>query len=143
MPFFSSLPRLAGVTLALLWADRDPVRHGTAQEMGHGVCVICGVKCQPSLLGILLQQPQPFQATAYTLTNQLNQGFQLIFVRCSDTLKSWGTVVTIDVHAIQKQDVKMDRAAFGLRLRADPKRCISVTAPVAPALHFKPALCIR
>jgi hypothetical protein len=73
--------------------------------MGHGVRVICGVEVQPGTLGILLQQAQPLQATAYTLTDQLNQGFQLTFVRCSDPLEPWGPVVAIDVHAIQKQDV--------------------------------------
>lgn len=33
-------------------------------------------------LRILLQQAQPFQATTYTLTDPLNQVFQLAFVRC-------------------------------------------------------------
>jgi hypothetical protein len=37
------------------------------------------------LLGILLQQAQPFQATAYPLTDQLNQILQPSFVRCSQS----------------------------------------------------------
>jgi hypothetical protein len=41
--------------------------------MGHRIRVVCGVEVQPGLLGILLQQAQPFQATAYPLTDQLNQ----------------------------------------------------------------------
>jgi len=84
--------------LTLLWADRDPVRYRTAQKMGHRIRVVCGVEVQPGLLGILLQQPQPFQATAYTLTNQLNQIFQLAFVRRPDALKTGRPVVAIDVH---------------------------------------------
>jgi hypothetical protein len=94
--------------LTLLWADSDPVRHGTAQEMGHGVRIVCGVKFQPCLLGILLQQALPFQATAYTLTNQLNQVLQLVLVRRFDALEPGWPVVAIDVHAIQKQDVKVN-----------------------------------
>ena len=42
--------------LTLLWADRDPVRYRTTQEIGHGTRVVCGVEFQPGLLRILLQQ---------------------------------------------------------------------------------------
>ena len=56
--------------------------------MGHGVRVVDRVEFQPGLLGILRQQAQPFQATAYPLTDLLNQILQLSFVRCSDALKT-------------------------------------------------------
>ncbi len=52
--------------LTLLWADGDPVRHGIAQEMRHGIRIVCGIEIQPGTLGILLQQALPFQATAYS-----------------------------------------------------------------------------
>ncbi len=71
----------------MLWADSDPVRHRATQEMGHGIRLVCGVEFQPGLLGILLQQPLALQATAYTLTDQLNQILQLAFVRRLDALK--------------------------------------------------------
>ena len=91
----------------MLWSDGDPVRHGTAQEMRHGIRIVCGIEIQPGTLGILLQQALPFQATAYTLTNQLNQLLQLVFVRRLDASKTGCPVVAIGVHTIQKQDVKM------------------------------------
>ena len=46
-----------------------------------------------------------FQATTYTLTDQLNQILQLVFIRCLDALKPRWSVVAIDVNTIQKQDV--------------------------------------
>jgi len=48
-----------------------------------------------------------FQATTYTLTDQLNQILQLVFIRCLDALKSWFFAIRID--AIQEQDVKVDK----------------------------------
>ncbi len=45
--------------LTLLWADRDPVRYRTAQEMGHRIRVVCGAEVQPGAFCILLQQAQP------------------------------------------------------------------------------------
>jgi hypothetical protein len=39
-------------------------------------------------------------ATAYTVTDQLNQVLQLVLVRCPDALKLRCPVVAIDVHAI-------------------------------------------
>jgi len=86
--------------------DLGPVRHGTAQYLGHGIRVVCGIEFQPLLLGILLQQAQPFQATACTLTDQLNQILQLALVRRPDPLKP-GPVIAVDVYAIKKQDVKV------------------------------------
>ena len=77
--------------------------------MRHGIRVVCGVEFQPGLLGILLQQAQPFQATACSLTNRLNQVLQFVFIRRSDALKPRGPVVTIDVYAIKKQDVEVNK----------------------------------
>jgi hypothetical protein len=82
---FEGYPGNVGLTL--LWADRDPVRYRTTQEMGHGIRVVCGVEFQPGLLRILLQQTLALQATAYPLADQLNQVFQLTLVRRPDALK--------------------------------------------------------
>jgi hypothetical protein len=62
-----------------------------------------GIEFQPGALGILLQQAQPFQATACTLTDQLNPILQLAFVRRPDPLKSGRPVIAIAVYAIQEQ----------------------------------------
>jgi hypothetical protein len=53
------------------------------------------VEFQPGALGILFQQTLALQATAYTLTNQLNQIFHFVFVRCLDALKPGWSVVAI------------------------------------------------
>ena len=60
-----------------------------------------------SALGVLFQQTLAFQAAAYTLTDQLNQILELVFIRCLDALKPRCSVIAIDVNTIQKQDVKM------------------------------------
>ena len=49
-----------------------------------------------------------FQATACTLANQVNQILQLTFIWRLDALKPRSTVITIDVHAIQEKDMKMN-----------------------------------
>ena len=77
--------------------------------MGHGIRVVCEVELQPGAFCILLQQSLPFQATAYTLTNQLNQVFQLALVRYFDALKPGWPDVAIDVYPIQKQDVEVNK----------------------------------
>ncbi len=63
--------------------------------MGHRIRVVCGVEVQPGLLGILFQQPLAFQAAAYTLTDALNQAFQLITYRCPATLKAGRSVEVV------------------------------------------------
>ena len=93
--------------LSLLWADGYAVGYGTAEYLGHGIGVVCGFEFQPSALGILLQQAQPFQATACTLANQVNQILQLTSIRRPDPLKSGRPVIATAVYAIQEQDVKM------------------------------------
>ena len=92
----------------MLWANGDPIRHGTTQEMRHGVRAVCGLQFQPGALGILLQQSLALKAAAYALANQLNQVLQLAFARRPDALKPRWPVVAIDVHAIQKQDVEVN-----------------------------------
>ncbi len=58
--------------LALLCAGSNPIGYGAAQYPGHGVRVVYGFEFQLGALDILLEQAQPFQATACTLTNELN-----------------------------------------------------------------------
>ncbi len=89
----------------LLRADSDPIRHGTTQKMRHGTRVVCGLQFQPGVLCILFQQTLAFQGATYTLTDQLNQILELVFIRCLDALKPRWSVVAIDVNTIQKQDV--------------------------------------
>jgi len=55
--------------------------------LGHGIRVFGGVEFQPGALGIVFQQTLAIQATAYTLTDALNQSLQLVFVRRLDALK--------------------------------------------------------
>jgi len=57
----------------LLWADGDPIRHGTAQDMRHGIRLVCGIEFQPGALGVLLQRALSFQAATDTLADKLNQ----------------------------------------------------------------------
>ena len=71
--------------------------------MGHGNWILCGIEFQPGILGILLQQAQPLQATTYSLTNRLDQILQFVFNRRFDALESRGPVVA-DVNTIQKQE---------------------------------------
>ena len=66
--------------------------------MRHGIRVVCGLQFQPGALGVLFQQSLAFQAAAYTLTDQLNQILELVFIRCLDALKQRRTVVAIDVN---------------------------------------------
>ena len=80
---------------------------GPTPLYGCGIRVVCGVEFQPGLLGILLQQAQPFQATAYSLTNRLNQVLQFAFIRRPDALKPRGPIVAIDICPIEKQGMKM------------------------------------
>ncbi|WP_414982177.1 hypothetical protein [Congregibacter sp.] len=40
---------------ALLRADRDPVGDGTAQNLRHGIGVVCGGEVQPGTFVVLLQ----------------------------------------------------------------------------------------
>jgi len=75
--------------------------------IGCGSSIFSEFEFQPGALGILLQQAQPFQATACTLTDQLNQILQLAFVRRPDPLKPGRSVIAVDVYAIQKQSVKV------------------------------------
>ena len=44
------------------------------------------------------------------------------------------------VYPIYHQNMEMDRAAFGLRFNAEPKRWIRVTPPLFAAVRFVPAL---
>ena len=46
----------------------------------QGIRGVCGFELHPGALGIVLQQAQPFQATACTLANQVDQIFQLAFI---------------------------------------------------------------
>jgi len=69
--------------------------------------MVLGFECQPGALGILLEQSQPFQATACTLANQVDQILQLTFIRRPDALELRGPVVAIDICPIEKQDMKM------------------------------------
>ena len=73
---------------ALLRADGDPIRHGTTQDMRHGIRLVCGIEFQPGALDVLCEQALAFQAATYTLADQLNQILQFAFVRCLDALKS-------------------------------------------------------
>jgi len=57
---------------------------GPPRFIGCGVRIVCGFEFQPGTLGILLQQAQPYQATACTLANQVNQILQLTFIWCPD-----------------------------------------------------------
>jgi hypothetical protein len=82
----------------LLWADGDPIRHRTAQNLRHGIVVVCGLQFQPGALGVLLQQALSFQAAADTLADKLNQILQFAFIRCLDALKPSGLVIAIDVN---------------------------------------------
>jgi len=103
----------------MILVDMEEVGHGTAQEMGQGpprfigcgIGVVCGIEFQPGALGILLQQAQPFQTTACTLANQVNQILQLTFIRRPDPLKSGRPVIAIAVYAIQEQGSAMWRDA--------------------------------
>ena len=76
--------------------------------MRHGIRVICELQFQPGALGVLFEQALSFQAATYTLTDQLNQILQLVFIRCLDALKPRWSVVALDVNTIQKQYVKVD-----------------------------------
>ena len=93
----------------MLRANGDPVRHGTAQEIGHGIGVFGRVEVQPGALGVLYQQPLPFQAAADALADQVNQFLQFAFIRCLDAFKSGWAVVAIYIDAIQKQGVKVNK----------------------------------
>ena len=84
-------------------ADGDPLRHGTTQKIRHGIRVVCGLQFQPGALGVLFEQALAFQAATYTLTDQLNQLLELVFIRCLDALKPRWSVVAIDLNTIQKQ----------------------------------------
>ena len=77
--------------------------------MGHGIRVFGGVEFQPGVLGILFQQALALEAATYTLTDQLNQFIQLVPGWGFDTLKPRGSTVAINVDAIQKQDVEVDK----------------------------------
>jgi len=70
----------------LLRADGDPIRHGTAQDMRHGIRLVCGIEFQPGALGVLLQQALSFQAATDTLADKLNQILQLVFNRRFEAL---------------------------------------------------------
>jgi len=61
----------------------------------------------PNTLGILLQQAQPFQETACTLTDQVDQILQRTFIRRPDALEPRRPVAAIDICPIEKQDMKM------------------------------------
>jgi hypothetical protein len=104
-----------------------------------GIGILCGVEVQPGTLGVLFQQALALEAAADALADQLNQLLQLAFVRCLDALKSGWSIVAIHIDAIQEQDMKVNVEVKG----ADPKRWISVTAPVAPSLSENPALWIK
>ena len=84
----------------LLWADGDPVRDGTAEDLRHSIVVFSRVEIQPGALGVLFQQTLAFQAATYTLADQLNQLLQLVFVRCLDALKAGRTIVATHVDAV-------------------------------------------
>jgi hypothetical protein len=47
---------------ALLRADGDPIRHGTTQNMRHGIRLVCGIEFQPGALDVLCEQALAFQA---------------------------------------------------------------------------------
>ena len=76
--------------------------------MKHGICVVGGFRFQPGAPVVPLQQAQPFQAATYTLTDDPNQIFELVFIRCLDALNPRWSVIAIDVNTIQKQGVKID-----------------------------------
>ena len=40
----------------LLRADGNPIRHGTSENMRHGIRIVCGIQSQPDLFGIVLPQ---------------------------------------------------------------------------------------
>ena len=71
--------------------------------MGHGIGVFGGVGFQPGALGVLFQQALALE----TVTDQLNQVFQLTIVRRLNALKAGRTIVATHVDAVQEQDVKM------------------------------------
>lgn len=91
----------------LLRADGDPVGDGTAENLGHSISILGWVEIQPGALGILLQQALALQAAAYALADQVSQAFELVFIRCLDTLKAGRSIVAIHVDAIQEKDVEM------------------------------------
>jgi hypothetical protein len=55
----------------LLRTDGDPIKDGTAQDLGHGIVVFGRVEFQPSALGILLPQSLALQGAPHALANQL------------------------------------------------------------------------
>ena len=72
----------------LLRADGDTVGHRTAEDLGHGIRLVCGIEFKPGALGVLLQQALSFQAATDTLADKLNQILQLVFNRRFEALKS-------------------------------------------------------
>lgn len=79
---------------------------GPTPLYGFDIQVVCGLQFRPGALGVLIQQALALQSATYTLTDRLNQIFQLVFTRCLTALKPRGSVVAIDVYAIQKQKRK-------------------------------------
>ena len=53
----------------LLWADGDSIRHGTAQNLRHGIVVVCGLQFQPGVLDILFQQALALETATRSLTD--------------------------------------------------------------------------
>ena len=72
--------------------------------MGHGIGVFGGVGFQPGALGVLFQEALAFE----TVTDQLNQVFQLTIVRRLNALKAGRTIVATHVDSAQKQDMEVD-----------------------------------
>ena len=62
----------------MLWTDGDSVGDGASKDLRHGIGVFGRVEIQPGILGILFQQALALEAATYTLTDQLNQCFQIV-----------------------------------------------------------------
>ena len=86
-----------------MWADGDTVRHRTAQNVGHGIGVFGGVGFQPGALGVLFQQALALE----TVTDQLNQVFQLTIVRRLNALKAGRTIVATHVDAVEERGMEV------------------------------------
>ena len=92
-------------------------------KIWHGAGILVQVlQGQVAAIRIALQQALPFQVAGHAVGDRVQEDLQLFGSGRRNLSKAQFPFVRLDVNTIQKEHMKMDRAAFGLRFSADPNR---------------------
>jgi hypothetical protein len=109
-----------------------------SQQLLHGI-FFHPVQLQVAVFLVSFQDPLAFQVSGYPQTDLVDQLAQFALLRGLGSPKYDFPVLVPAVDTVEKQHVEVNRAAFGFRFSALPKRWTRVTAPAMPFFRVKPA----